>query len=98
MPFYHHGFKKHKGNREALRPVLPRSQHLRLGEMRPPGLLPLLHQNEGAMRPEVLRRLPGGARQGGHSFATVARGWGPVMLTRPHRSGAFIVEKHAKIV
>lgn len=43
--------------------------------MRPPGLLPLLHQNEGAVRPEVLRCVPGGARQGADTFATVLRGW-----------------------
>lgn len=61
--------------------------------MRPPGLLPLLHQDEGAVRAEVLCRLPGGARQGAHCSATVPRGWHLVVLARPHRPGSFIVKK-----
>ena len=32
--------------------------------MRPPGVLPLLYQDAGVVRAEVLRRLPGGAGQG----------------------------------
>lgn len=60
--------------------------------MRPSSLLPLLHQNEGAMRPEVLRRLPGGARQGERSSATVARGWPKVGLARPHHVVSFTVK------
>lgn len=96
MPFHHHGFKNHERTREALRPVLPRSRNLRLRKMRPPGLLPLLHQNEGAVRAEILRRLPGGARQGTRSSATVARGWRLVVLARPHRYGSSIVAKPAE--
>lgn len=44
--------------------VLPGHRHVRGGEVRSPGVLPLLHQDEGAVRAEVLRRLPGTARQG----------------------------------
>lgn len=44
------------------------------GKMRSPGVLPLFHQNEGVVRPEVLRRLPGGARQGTACRTTLHRG------------------------
>lgn len=44
--------------------VLPGHRHVRGGEVRSPGVLPLLHQDAGAVRAEVLRRLPGTARQG----------------------------------
>lgn len=64
--------------------------------MRPSGLLPLLHQDEGAVRAEVLRCLPGGARQGAHCSATIPRGWLLVVTARPHRPSSFIVEKSAE--
>lgn len=48
--------------------MLSGARHLRPGEMRPPGVLPLLDQNEGAVRPEVLRRVPGAARQGNTDY------------------------------
>lgn len=44
--------------------VLPGHRHVRGGEVRSPGVLPLLHQDAGVVRAEVLRRLPGAARQG----------------------------------
>lgn len=47
-----------------MRAVLPGHRHVRGGEMRSPGVLPLLHEDAGAVRAEVLRRLPGTARQG----------------------------------
>lgn len=47
--------------------VLPGHRHVRGGEVRSPGVLPLLHQDAGAVRAEVLRRLPGAARQGAAS-------------------------------
>lgn len=83
MPFRQHGPNTHERDREVLRPVLPGSRYLRPGKMRAPGLLPLLHQDAGAVRAEVLRRLPGGARQGTHRPATGARGWRLVVLARP---------------
>lgn len=96
VPFPHNGFNYYKGNREALRSVLPRSRHLRLRKMWSSSVLPLLHQNEGAVRAEVLRRLPGGARQGAGSAATVPPGWRPVVLARPQCSGSFIFGKVSK--
>lgn len=83
MPFHQDGLNNDKRRREELCSVLPRGRDLRLGKMRPSRLLPLLHQDEGAVRSEVLRRLPGGARQGARSSATLTRGWSLVALARP---------------
>lgn len=73
-PFLCHGFITYQGNREDLRALLPGRGHLRVGEMRPPGVLPLLHQDAGVVRAEVLRRLPGGARQGSAAPLTLYTG------------------------
>lgn len=67
-----------------MRLVLPGYRYLRFREMRPPGLLPLLHQDESALRPEVLRCLPGGAGQGARRCATLTRG------LRPRRYRSFL--------
>lgn len=62
VPFQQHEFIKRQGNREDLCSVLSRSGSFRDRKMWPSSLLPLLHQNESSLRPEVLRRLPRGAR------------------------------------
>lgn len=78
--------------------VLPGHRHVRGGEVRSPGVLPLLHQDAGAVRAEVLRRLPGTARQGAASpllsSSSESSGLGLLLLythlihaePRPHHS------------
>lgn len=63
--------------------VLPGHRHVRGGEVRSPGVLPLLHQDAGAVRAEVLRRLPGAARQGAASPSPLLSS--PLLQQREHR-------------
>lgn len=85
VPFHQHEFVNRQGSREDLCSVLSGSRSLRCGEMRPSRLLPLLDKNESSLRPEVLRRLPRGARQGGLPLSRWLAG-SLAMLARPRHS------------
>lgn len=75
VPFHCHGININERDRAELRSLLPRARHICAGKMRAPGVLSLLHQDEGSVRPKVLRRVPRRARQGTARLALLPRGW-----------------------